>query len=101
MTDNTHPQPQPYTFEEAPASWNTRYLDPSGFECQLTLARCDRIRSAEEGRGRHEGPGRCWLHAGSDEAHQRQREAPGSAQDARRHAGPDLVPDPRRGHEAP
>lgn len=37
MTDNTHPQPQPYTFEEAPASWNTRYLDPSGFECQLTL----------------------------------------------------------------
>jgi hypothetical protein len=22
---------------ESPASWNTRYLDPSGFECQLTL----------------------------------------------------------------
>jgi hypothetical protein len=22
---------------EAPASWNTKYLDPSGFECQLTL----------------------------------------------------------------
>jgi hypothetical protein len=25
------------TFTESPASWNTRYLDPSGFECQLTL----------------------------------------------------------------
>ena len=24
-------------FSEAPASWNTRYLDPSGFECQITL----------------------------------------------------------------
>jgi len=27
-------------FSEAPASWNTRYIDPNGFECQLTL-RCD------------------------------------------------------------
>ena len=27
-------------FTEAPASWNTRYLDPHGFECQITL-RCD------------------------------------------------------------
>ena len=25
------------TSSESPASWNTRYLDPSGFECQLTL----------------------------------------------------------------
>ena len=25
------------SFDEAPASWNTRYLDPSGFECQITL----------------------------------------------------------------
>jgi hypothetical protein len=24
-------------FTESPASWNTRYIDPSGFECQLTL----------------------------------------------------------------
>ena len=24
-------------FSEAPASWNTRYVDPQGFECQLTL----------------------------------------------------------------
>ena len=24
-------------FSEAPASWNTRYVDPNGFECQLTL----------------------------------------------------------------
>ena len=24
-------------FSEAPASWNTRYLDPNGFECQITL----------------------------------------------------------------
>jgi hypothetical protein len=25
------------TFSEAPASWNTRYIDPNGFECQITL----------------------------------------------------------------
>ena len=25
------------TYNESPASWNTRYLDPGGFECQLTL----------------------------------------------------------------
>ena len=24
-------------FSEAPASWNTRYVDPNGFECMLTL----------------------------------------------------------------
>ena len=24
-------------FEEAPASWNTRYISPDGFTCQLTL----------------------------------------------------------------
>lgn len=24
-------------FNEAPASWNTRYIDPNGFECQITL----------------------------------------------------------------
>src|SRR3990172_7225361 len=24
-------------FNEAPASWNTRYITPEGFECQLTL----------------------------------------------------------------
>ena len=24
-------------FTEAPASWNTRYISPEGFECQLTL----------------------------------------------------------------
>ena len=24
-------------FTEAPASWNTRYVDPNGFECQITL----------------------------------------------------------------
>ena len=23
-------------FNEAPASWNTRYVDPDGFECQIT-----------------------------------------------------------------
>jgi hypothetical protein len=27
----------PVTFQEAPASWTTHYIDPSGFECQLTL----------------------------------------------------------------
>lgn len=25
------------TFLEAPASWNTRYITPAGFACQLTL----------------------------------------------------------------
>ena len=25
------------SFEEAPASWNNRYQDPNGFECQITL----------------------------------------------------------------
>ena len=25
------------TFLEAPASWNTRYITPSGFMCQITL----------------------------------------------------------------
>ncbi len=24
-------------FPEAPASWNTQYIDPNGFECQITL----------------------------------------------------------------
>jgi hypothetical protein len=24
-------------FPEAPASWNTKYIDPNGFECQITL----------------------------------------------------------------
>jgi hypothetical protein len=24
-------------FNEAPASWNTRYITPDGFECQLTI----------------------------------------------------------------
>ena len=26
-----------HTFPEAPASWNTLYLSPEGFRCQLTL----------------------------------------------------------------
>jgi hypothetical protein len=24
-------------FPEAPASWNTKYITPEGFECQITL----------------------------------------------------------------
>ena len=28
---------QELLFPEAPASWNTRYVHPSGFECQITL----------------------------------------------------------------
>jgi hypothetical protein len=36
MTTETTSQPNVLTFE-APASWNTRYLTPDGFECQLTL----------------------------------------------------------------
>jgi hypothetical protein len=34
MTDQTTPN---YSYQEAPASWNTRYIDPSGFDCQITL----------------------------------------------------------------
>ena len=30
-------QMQEILFTEAPASWNTRYISPEGFECQLTL----------------------------------------------------------------
>jgi hypothetical protein len=38
MTDTTPTQTTPtITFQEAPASWNTRYVDPAGFDCQLTL----------------------------------------------------------------
>ena len=33
---NGHPINE-LSFSEAPASWNTRYLDPNGFECQITL----------------------------------------------------------------
>lgn len=33
MTTNEHTP----TFHEAPASWNTLYLSPEGFRCQLTL----------------------------------------------------------------
>ena len=36
MTDQGN-TPNPITFQEAPASWTTHYIDPSGFECQLTL----------------------------------------------------------------
>lgn len=35
MSNNNHSNE--FLFSEAPASWNTRYVDPNGFECQLTL----------------------------------------------------------------
>ena len=40
MTTNTNGktnQTQELLFNEAPASWNTKYVSPEGFECQLTL----------------------------------------------------------------
>lgn len=38
MTENTYAnQNNGLLFTEAPASWNTRYVDPEGFECQFTL----------------------------------------------------------------
>ena len=39
MSNNTNavPKSQEVLFSEAPASWNTRYIDPNGFECQITL----------------------------------------------------------------
>ena len=36
MTTNNTPKPDTL-FPEAPASWNTKYVTPEGFECQLTL----------------------------------------------------------------
>ena len=36
-TISTINQGQEILFNEAPASWNTRYISPEGFECQLTL----------------------------------------------------------------
>ena len=37
MNGNNNQSPKPNDFPEAPASWNTRYVDPNGFECQITL----------------------------------------------------------------
>jgi hypothetical protein len=44
MNANSHSTPKTngnalseLSFSEAPASWNTRYIDPNGFECQITL----------------------------------------------------------------
>ena len=36
MTTNLIPRPEAL-YLESPVSWNTRYLTPEGFECQLTL----------------------------------------------------------------
>ena len=36
-TNTNITQPQELLFNEAPASWNTRYINPEGFECQFTL----------------------------------------------------------------
>ena len=36
MTTSNVPKPDAL-FTEAPVSWNTRYVTPEGFECQLTL----------------------------------------------------------------
>jgi len=36
MTTNHTPKSD-VLFSEAPASWNTKYLTPDGFECQITL----------------------------------------------------------------
>jgi hypothetical protein len=36
MTTNHTPKSDAL-FSEAPASWNTKYLTPEGFECQITL----------------------------------------------------------------
>ena len=37
MTNDNNNHSNDFLFSEAPASWNTRYVDPNGFECQLTL----------------------------------------------------------------
>jgi len=37
MNGDNNQSPKSNDFPEAPASWNTRYVDPNGFECQITL----------------------------------------------------------------
>lgn len=37
MNGNNNHNNKVNDFPEAPASWNTRYIDPNGFECQITL----------------------------------------------------------------
>jgi hypothetical protein len=37
MDANNNQNGKSNDFPEAPASWNTRYVDPNGFECQLTI----------------------------------------------------------------
>ena len=37
MNANNHHNSKVNDFPEAPASWNTKYIDPNGFECQITL----------------------------------------------------------------
>jgi hypothetical protein len=37
MNGNINQSQKSNDFPEAPASWNTRYVDPNGFECQITL----------------------------------------------------------------
>jgi len=37
MNGNNNQSSKSNDFPEAPASWNTRYLDPNGFDCQITL----------------------------------------------------------------
>jgi hypothetical protein len=37
MNGNNNQTVKSNDFPEAPASWNTRYIDPNGFECQITL----------------------------------------------------------------
>ena len=37
MNGNNNHNNKVNDFPEAPASWNTRYVDPNGFECQITL----------------------------------------------------------------
>ena len=37
MNEKIYQSPKVIDFSEAPASWNTRFIDPNGFECQITL----------------------------------------------------------------
>lgn len=38
-------------FDEAPASWNTRFVTPEGFECQLTLRSESGLEVLEKAKG--------------------------------------------------
>jgi len=54
MTENSNTnQSKELLFTEAPTSLNTRYVDPNGYECQITLRAVMRSGAAGKGQRRN------------------------------------------------